>query len=378
MQSSALDIWISGAVAVVTVDFLVYPFDTLKTRIQSPDYNRIYKDGATNTVKKNVLFRGLYQGVVSVVLSTIPASGAFFTTYETVKSTLNQHITASSSSSQFLNANANPAITPLINGLASCTGEAVSCLLLTPAEVLKQNAQVINKSSPSTTSNTNTKSQGASEGWRRSVTLQVLSRFRSHPWRLWSGYSALLGRNLPFTGLNFPIFEGVKGVLVRRRRERLGLGLSNDKTSAGKGGSRDSGGKVGEEPVFERAVLTGLAASISGSIASVITTPIDVVKTRMMLAATGTSTSDSASTDTGSGPSSEAEVARNKNKGGQNVWSVGRRIFRDEGVKGLFRGGAIRVVWTAVSLSIYLSMYEGGRFYLEKRRARKAEAEESY
>lgn len=63
----------AGAVAAVTVDFLVYPFDTLKTRIQSPEYNRIYKDASTGAVRKNVLFRGLYQGVWSVVLATIPS-----------------------------------------------------------------------------------------------------------------------------------------------------------------------------------------------------------------------------------------------------------------------------------------------------------------
>ncbi|KAI9376752.1 mitochondrial carrier domain-containing protein [Aspergillus egyptiacus] len=344
MENSALDLWISGAFAVVIVDFLVYPIDTLKTRIQSPTYNTVYKSPATGTINKSLLFRGLYQGVFSVVLSTIPASGAFFTTYESVKSGLN--------GTKSFHCLPNP----VINALSSSTGEMVSCFLLTPAEVIKQNAQVVNKdnSSPSPSPNSPATSASASSSLSssssgshgheknargRNVTLQVLSRFKSHPWKLWSGYSALLGRNLPFTGLNFPIFEGVKGYLVRRRREQ--------KASGG-------GGKKGKdadaEPVFERAVLTGIAASISGGIASVVTTPIDVVKTRMMLAA------------------SEGGDAAQGVKGQRNIWSVGRQVFQDEGVKGLFRGGAIRVVWTAVALSIYLGIYEGGRFYLEKRR----------
>ncbi|KAL4935450.1 hypothetical protein BDV06DRAFT_128494 [Aspergillus oleicola] len=356
MQNSALDIWISGAVAVVTVDFLVYPFDTLKTRIQSPSYATIYKDAATNRIRKNVLFRGLYQGVVSVVLSTIPASGAFFTTYETVKSTLN-NIT-SNSTSPYLKA--VPA--PVINGLSSSAGEIVSCFLLTPAEVLKQNAQVANKTTTSSSSTDTVKGKAKSN-----VTLEVLSRFRSHPWRLWSGYSALVGRNLPFTGLNFPIFEAVKGYLVRRRREKLGYDVDPSQgSSSGQNRGGGEGKGASEEPVFERAVLTGVAASISGSIASVVTTPIDVVKTRMMLAASaGVNTSPGSGSGSGSSASAVSK--------GESAWSVGRQIFRNEGGRALFRGGAIRVVWTAVSLSIYLSMYEGGRFYLEKRRARKAE-----
>lgn len=63
----------AGAFAAVSVDFLVYPFDTLKTRIQSPNYERVFKDVRTGAVKRNVLFRGLYQGVWSVVFSTIPS-----------------------------------------------------------------------------------------------------------------------------------------------------------------------------------------------------------------------------------------------------------------------------------------------------------------
>ncbi|KAL2817788.1 mitochondrial carrier domain-containing protein [Aspergillus granulosus] len=354
MENTNLDIWLSGAVAVVTVDFLVYPVDTLKTRIQSPNYSAIYKDAATNTIRKNVLFSGLYQGVFSVVLSTIPASGAFFTTYENIKAGLNKYNQSRSLP------------TPLINALSSSAAESVSCLLLTPAEVIKQNAQVINNANTSTKIGANnggyglgTKpASGSGSARRRSrcVTLQVLQRFKSHPWKLWSGYSALLGRNLPFTGLNFPIFEFVKGELIKYKQQRhRHPNLDLHKGNSGKQTKRG-------EPVVERAVLTGIAASVSGSIASVVTTPIDVVKTRMMLAAS------SEGSVSGAGPES---------KQAGSAWSFGKGIFRNEGVKGLFRGGMIRVVWTAVSLSIYLSIYEGGRFYLEKKRKSKGGASQS-
>lgn len=63
----------AGAFAAIVVDFVVYPFDTLKTRIQSPDYNKVFKDAQTGALKRNVLFKGLYQGVWSVVFSTIPS-----------------------------------------------------------------------------------------------------------------------------------------------------------------------------------------------------------------------------------------------------------------------------------------------------------------
>lgn len=63
----------AGAAAAFTVDLLVYPLDTLKTRWQSPDYTRLFVDASTNTANKRALFRGLYQGVGSVIVATLPA-----------------------------------------------------------------------------------------------------------------------------------------------------------------------------------------------------------------------------------------------------------------------------------------------------------------
>lgn len=62
----------AGAFAAFTVDILVYPLDTLKTRVQSPDYNKLYTKSSTNAINRS-LFRGLYQGIGSVVLATIPS-----------------------------------------------------------------------------------------------------------------------------------------------------------------------------------------------------------------------------------------------------------------------------------------------------------------
>ncbi len=63
----------AGAAAAFTVDLLVYPLDTIKTRMQSPEYRQRYVNGATQAVKKRLLFRGLYQGVGSVIIATLPS-----------------------------------------------------------------------------------------------------------------------------------------------------------------------------------------------------------------------------------------------------------------------------------------------------------------
>lgn len=63
----------AGAAAAFTVDLLVYPLDTLKTRFQSPDYSRLYLDASTKAINRGAMFRGLYQGVGSVIIATLPS-----------------------------------------------------------------------------------------------------------------------------------------------------------------------------------------------------------------------------------------------------------------------------------------------------------------
>lgn len=205
--------------------------------------------------------------------------------------------------------------------------------MLTPAEVLKQNAQMIQGNQ-----NTGKRNQNAMR--------QVLSRFRHHPWRLWSGYTSLVGRNLPTTALQFPLFEYIRSRLIEERRRRIG--------NAAKGQSQS-------DILIERAGLTAISAALSGTVASTITTPIDVVKTRVMLSA-GTGDLDIGEKALGS-----KRIRESKN----NPFAVGQDILRKEGVKGLFKGGFIRAGWTAMALGLYLSLYEVGRFYLEDRRRTK-------
>jgi len=123
-------------------------------------------------------------------------AGAFFTTYEAIKSGL------SKANSTFGNGNSNLVPQPFIHSAASATAELVSCFILTPAEVLKQNAQMIRKPASSSASKTST-------AFAPSVTIQALKQFQ-RPSQLWRGYTALAARNLPFTAMQFPMFEHLK------------------------------------------------------------------------------------------------------------------------------------------------------------------------
>ncbi|KAG9779492.1 hypothetical protein ABEF93_005080 [Exophiala dermatitidis] len=314
-SNTNLDIWFAGAFAAFSVDLLVYPLDTLKTRIQSQDYKKLYKN--TNGTLNRSLFRGLYQGVGPIILITIPSSGAFFTTYEALKFGLKEWVPPNSTI--YIPQAA-------VHSVASGCAELVSCAILTPAEVVKQNAQMLRA------------------GSSRAASFEVFRHFKKHPTRLWSGYTALAARNLPFTALQFPVFESLKGYFMRKRQQK-------------KGGQPVDG-------IFERARITALSAGIAGSGAAWITTPIDVVKTRIMLAA-------------GSGDDGPKQDLKAKSSNfllhgvqGQRKsgLTVAREILAGEGVRGLFRGGLLRAGWTAIGSGLYLGCYEGGRFYLESAR----------
>ena len=128
--------------------------------------------------------------------------------------------------------------------------------------------------------------------------------------------------------------------------------------------------------------MTAVSAGSAGSVAAIATTPIDVVKTRIMLSAAD---SDQPRDETqkkvvkeleaqGRDAKAEIEKAQQAARGGRaGGIAVGREILRTEGLKGLFRGGALRALWTALGSGLYLGVYESGRTYLEGRRVRENE-----
>ncbi|KAB0360546.1 hypothetical protein FD754_004702 [Muntiacus muntjak] len=64
----------AGGIAGVSVDLILFPLDTIKTRLQSPQ--GFYKAGG---------FYGVYAGVPSTAIGSFPNAAAFFVTYEYVK-----------------------------------------------------------------------------------------------------------------------------------------------------------------------------------------------------------------------------------------------------------------------------------------------------
>ncbi|XP_066414448.1 mitochondrial S-adenosylmethionine carrier protein isoform X1 [Molothrus aeneus] len=252
----------AGGVAGVCVDLILFPLDTVKTRLQSPQGFR--KAGG---------FRGIYAGVPSTAIGSFPNAAAFFITYENVKSVLPH------GSSSYLS--------PATHMVAASLGEVVACLIRVPSEVVKQRAQV----SPS------------------SSTLRILSHTLYHEGiqGLYRGYKSTVLREIPFSLVQFPLWESLK-----------------DLWSWKQGHVVDS---------WQSAVCGAFA----GGFAAAVTTPLDVAKTRIMLAKAGSSN------------------ARG------NVLAALGGIWRTQGLSGLFAGVVPRMAAISLGGFIFLGTYEKTR-----------------
>uniref|UniRef100_A0A8D0XWF7 Mitochondrial S-adenosylmethionine carrier protein n=1 Tax=Sus scrofa TaxID=9823 RepID=A0A8D0XWF7_PIG len=200
---------VAGGVAGVSVDLILFPLDTIKTRLQSPQgFN---KAGG---------FRGIYAGVPSTAIGSFPNAAAFFITYEYVK--------------WFLHSDSSSYLMPVKHMLAASAGEVVACLIRVPSEVVKQRAQV-----------------SASSG-----TFRIFSTilYQEGIQGLYRGYKSTVLREIPFSLVQFPLWESLKALWSWRQDHVV-----------------DS---------WQSAVCGAFA----GGFAAAVTTPLDVAKTRIMLA----------------------------------------------------------------------------------------------
>lgn len=187
---------------------------------------------------------------------------------------------------------------------SSAVAEMVSCAIINPAEVLKQNAQMARVDGLAARSN---------------PVFVVLKKLGQNPRGMWAGYSTLLASRLPSTSLIFSLFENVKDHLDRR------FGPAVEVSSQ----------------VKRSAFAGGLAAAV----VSVVFVPIDVVKTRMRLMAV-------VSQGLSSGPPR-----------GVTPLSITRKLWVTEGLSGFFRGGVLTCVAAAAGGGLYLGCYDGLKMY---------------
>jgi len=159
----------AGGCAGTSVDVVLFPIDTIKTRCQAAE--GFFKAGG---------FSGIYRGLGAAALGSAPGAALFFSTYETVKpvarSTLGDRPVA-------------------VQGFAASCGEICACLIRVPTEVVKQNLQAGNYNSLTEAASDINKRHGMAGFYR--------------------GYLTTVGREIPFALIQFPLWERMKKEIGR-------------------------------------------------------------------------------------------------------------------------------------------------------------------
>ncbi|KAG6775484.1 hypothetical protein POTOM_018940 [Populus tomentosa] len=225
-----------------------------------------------------IMLKGLYSGLAGNLAGVLPASALFVGVYEPTKQKLLKTFPENLSAVAHLTAGA-------VGGIAAS-------LIRVPTEVVKQRMQTGQFTS-------------APDAVRLIVSKEGFKGF-------YAGYGSFLLRDLPFDAIQFCIYEQLRiGYRVAAQREL------NDP---------------------ENAAIGAFAGALTGA----ITTPLDVIKTRLMV-----------------------QGSANQYKGIVDCVST---VVREEGPTALLKGIGPRVLWIGIGGSIFFGVLERTKRLLAQRR----------
>lgn len=258
---------------------IVHPIDSIKTRMQAR--------GTDIEVKNQRLFDNLYTGITSNILKEAPNAAIYLGVYEIIKNTLlNLEIT-----SFFHDL---PLLTFLVAG---ALGDAIGSVVRVPAEIVNKRLQL-----------------GVNDDWLDAAK----DAFMSSGGRDASGLTwiAVLLRDVPYGGLQIMLYEFGKQLLV------LHPSFMNHFFT------------------HSQLMTDVIVGATAGAVAAMITTPADVLVTRLSV----------------QNPQSYLETKKY-----MGVASTAQRILQEEGIGGFFRGTLQRGIYYAPLIGLFFALYEMNR-----------------
>ncbi|XP_021760978.1 protein MITOFERRINLIKE 1, chloroplastic-like [Chenopodium quinoa] len=259
----------------------LYPLETVKTKLQTKGASQIYANTLDAIVKtfQSKGILGFYSGVSAALVGSTFSSAVYFATCEFGKSFLSKF-------------DSFPPV--LIPPTAGLMGNVVSSAIMVPKELITQ------------------RMQAGAKGRSWEVVVRILEK--DGILGLYAGYSATLLRNLPSGVLSYASFEWLKAAVLRKS---------------------------------EKGKMTPLESVCCGALAGVIsatlTTPLDVVKTRLMTQVHGEAVTKVAAATLG------------------GVSATVKQIMMDEGWIGFTRGMGPRIVHSACFSAIGYFAFETAR-----------------
>ncbi|PSK51608.1 hypothetical protein B9Z65_2875 [Elsinoe australis] len=271
-----------GSLAGAFGAFMVYPIDLVKTRMQNQRAARVgqllYKNSIDcfQKVIKNEGVKGLYSGVLPQLVGVAPEKAIKLTVNDLVRGKFSDPKTG--------------AINLSAEILAGGSAGACQVVFTNPLEIVKIRLQVQGEVA---------KSQGVE---RRSAMWIVRNLGLVG---LYKGANACLLRDVPFSAIYFPTYNHLK---------------------------RDY---FGESPTKKLGILQLLTAgAIAGMPAAYLTTPCDVIKTRLQV------------------------EARKGDTTYTSLTHCAKTVFKEEGFKAFFKGGPARILRSSPQFGFTLAGYE--------------------
>lgn len=272
----------------------------------------------------------LWRGMPAMAAAAGPAHGVYFAVYEAIKRELEKRVPGDT---------AGPLVYSLAGGFATVAADAIS----TPMDTVKQRQQLAGGCMQKT--------------MRNMIRREGLGAF-------YASYRTTLIMNIPYTALYFTTYElskralsggdvhGPAGAVAKAERvgearqlevATVGADGGTQRLAADTGGSAAVVGTPSEPETGNGQVLVHLVSgAAAGAVASSVTTPLDVVKTRLQTQHVGV---------TGGGSDGIVAYA-------QDVIPTMRRIAREEGKLALLRGMWPRVLYHSPSAAICWATYE--------------------
>ncbi|KAK6461525.1 mitochondrial carrier domain-containing protein [Scheffersomyces coipomensis] len=319
-------ITLSGASAGFLAGVVVCPLDVVKTRLQAQgdlvksdsNYKIKYKGfvGAFKTILREEGFAGLYRGLVPITVGYLPTWTIYFTVYERAKKFY----------PQFLQKNFNIQQDALAHFCSALTAGLGSSIAVNPIWVVKTRL-MIQTGKGQTIYDHNEKY--AKENLKRTYYKGTIDAFRKmyKEEGLRVFYSGLVPSifGLLHVGIHFPVYEELKKIL------HCDTALSHP-----------------HDPAEPNSILWRLimASSASKMVASTITYPHEILRTRMQI---------------------QAIKQEAKNPGihkKHRMLNSLIKIYQKEGLRGFYAGYAVNLVRTVPASAVTLVSFEYIKTYL--------------
>lgn len=301
-----------------------YPFDTVKVRLQSqPDRPPYNYAGPIDCFQKSLRaegFRGLYRGISAPLVGAAIETSSLFFSYRVAQVLLK---------TTFPQPDQNGPLS--LKALIACGGAsgAFTSLLLTPIELIKCQMQI---------------PLSSHGGHKAPGPLSIIrSIFRNHGLLgFWHGQLGTLIRETGGSAAWFGVYEGVSSVFRTRIQRRHTLSVMVDPRPTTQPRSL---------PIWQQ-MVAGACAGVSYILGFF---PADTIKSRMQTETTVVlSSGNTMTTDA---------ISLGHNRAGRRTtfWASGVSLWRQQGVRGLYRGCGITVARAAPSSALIFAIYEGLR-----------------